>query len=221
MISLSISRVVLSALQVWWGVFSTDPSPMGFDSPASPGYECQAPVWVKNPQWKQGDLYLAEIRANCVIHPQRGGDFNQLAAFAVDQIKKQATVHKGPVSEIFEGMPAQYFDATVAIHSKDSVTIRQNVNIATDATSKFVSSSESTNVQGTGYGEYLKRLDSRLEVLSANSVTDHPAQVSFYAEVEKPWYAPEGMFLDEIQKRVPDQFAKVRDRLVSDLAKNY
>jgi hypothetical protein len=185
------------------------------------GYQCQAPVWVKRPQLKVGAVYLASMKADCLVYPELGGDFEKLQAYTIEEIKKEATIDRGPIDGTFEGLPSKFLDSTVVIKGKDSVTIKNDVNIATDKVAKFVSSTVSRKITGVGNGVYLKKLDSRVDVLKTVVKTEDKVTITFYSEVEKPWYAPEGMFLNEIESRVPGQFAKLRDKVVEKMGKNY
>jgi hypothetical protein len=185
------------------------------------GYTCQAPVWIKRPQLKKGAVYLASMKATCLVYPQLGGDLEKLQAYTIEELKKEATIERGPIDTTFEGIPSKYLDSTVVIKGKDSVTIRNDVNVATDNTTKLVSSTISRKITGVGNGVYLKKLDSRVDVLKTAVRTEDQVTITFYSEVEKPWYAPEGMFLNEIESRVPGQFAKLRDKVVDQMSKNY
>jgi hypothetical protein len=185
------------------------------------GYQCQAPVWVNRPQLKVGSVYLASMKADCMVYPELGGDFEKLQAYTIEEIKKEATIDRGPIDGTFEGLPSKFLDSTVVIKGKDSVTIKNDVNIATDKVAKYVSATTSRKITGTGNGVYLKKLDSRVEVVRTAVKTEDKVTITFYSEVEKPWYAPEGMFLNEIETRVPGQFAKLRDKVVEQMGKNY
>jgi hypothetical protein len=161
------------------------------------------------------------MKATCLVYPQLGGDLEKLQAYTIEEIKKEAIIERGPIDTTFEGIPSKYLDSTVVIKGKDSVTIRNDVNVATDTTTKLISSTISRKVTGVGNGVYLKKLDSRVDVLKTAVTTEDKVTITFYSEVEKPWYAPEGMFLNEIESRVPGQFAKLRDKVVDQMSKNY
>ena len=206
---------------VMGGLLGTPEAIQSFDSPAPAGYACQEPAWVKAPQLKAGAVYLAAMSAECTVYPELGGDLEKLQAFSIEQIRSQAQVDRGPIDATFEGIPSKYLDVTAIIRGRDSVRIQQDVNVATDKATRLVSSTVSRKISGTGNGAYLKKLDSRIDVTKTAVKTEDRVVISFYTEIEKPWYAPEGMFLAEIEKRVPGEFAKLRDKVVEEMGKNY
>jgi hypothetical protein len=224
--SFSIIPVLTAALQMMFSVFGSSYSAFQSNSEIlTDGYVCKNPVWVKRPQLKAGSLYLAAMSAECTVYPQLGGDLEKLQTYTIEQIRKEATVERGPIDGTFEGLPSKYLDATMTVkadqRSKDSVTIKQDVNLATDKTSKLIWSSVSRNIVGSGNGAYLKKMDTRADVNKTSSRTEDSVVLSFYSEMEKPWFAPEGMFLNQMLKRMPEEFEKLRDRLVGDMSKNY
>ncbi|MEN9723256.1 MAG: hypothetical protein RJB38_1242 [Pseudomonadota bacterium] len=222
--SMSILSGALVIFQALWGGM---PSSSGGleqawnDSFWVSGMTCQKPQWLKRPQPKSGSIYLASMSAECLVYPELGGDFEKLRAFSIEQLRSRSTIERGPVDVTFEGLPSKYLDVTVKISGKNATTIRQDVNLATDQHTKFVSSSLSRRIDGTGYGAYLKKVDTRVDVTKTEVKTEDRVVVTFYSEVEKPWYAPEGVFLSEIESRVPGEFAKLRDQVVGEMAKNY
>ncbi len=182
---------------------------------------CAEPVWVVRPQRKTGAVYRASISAECLIAPDLGGDFETLRSFSIRQIREQATIERGPIDRTFEGLPSKYLDVTAVIKGKNGVTIRQDVNLATDGSDRFISSTVSRRISGTGYGAYLRKMDSRIDVYKTSIPTEDRVVMTAYSEMEKPWYAPEGMFLDELNQRVPTEFAKLRDRVALEMSQNY
>jgi len=219
MTSISIFKFLLASLQAALGVNAPSLESEALLPPA--GYVCKSPVWVKRPVLIRGAVYAASMSADCAVYPQLGGDFAKLQAFSLDQLKKQGTINSGPTDTTFEGLPSLYVDTTVVIKGKDSATIRQDVQLATDREKKFISSTISKKISGTGYAEYLKKLDTRVEVLKTAVATEDASRVIFYTEMEKPWYAPEGMFINEILTRVPDQFTKLVNKVMEETSKNY
>ena len=222
MITMSfIFKSLAFTFQMMLGVFGGNGTVHLQESVPPAGYVCRQPVWVRSPELKSGVVYLAAMSTECTVYPQLGGDLEKLQAFSIEQIRSQAQVDRGPIDATFEGMPSKYLDVLAIIKGRDSVSIQQDVNVATDKVTRLVSSTVSRKISGTGNGAYLKKLDSRIDVTKTSVKTEDRVVISFSTEVEKPWYAPEGMFLAEIEKRVPGEFAKLRDKVVEEMGKNY
>jgi len=166
--------------------------------------------------------YGAEMTTTCAIEPQQGGDFGKLQAYEMDQAKVRGTVNAGPTDETFEGMPSKYVDFTLQLKDKKfSVDVRSDLHLATDLASRFVSSSKSKDVRGTGYGEYAKRINTRIVATKTAQAGQDQVAFTVYAEFVKPWYVPEWMMLDEANKRGPGIFADGALKLAREMAQNY
>ncbi|NDD91458.1 hypothetical protein EBZ37_05175 [bacterium] len=218
----SAVQSVLTMLQLVLGLVMVPYEGQPID-PLSPekGYVCQDPTWVKKPQLKGGATYLTSMSSECVVYPQLGGDLEKLQAFSIEQLKQRARIDRGPVDTTFEGLPSKYLEVTAIVKGKDTVTVTQDVNLATDKTSRMISSSVSKKIVGTGYGQYLKKIDTRSELSKTADPAADRVVITFYAEVDKPWFAPADFFVSEAEKRVPGEFAKVRNQVLSEMSKNY
>ena len=218
----SVFKTFSVVFQVMLGIFGASESPQVPNSFFPDGLDCREPAWVKKPRLKTGDVYLASMNTDCIVYPELGGNLEKLQAFSIEQIRSQAQINRGPIDTQFESLPSKYLDVTAVIRGKnDTVTIQQDVNIATDNANRLISSTVSRKINGSGNGAYLKKLDTRIEVTKTAVKTEDRITITFYTEVQKPWFAPEGMFLSELEKRVPGEFSKLRDKVVTEISKNY
>lgn len=192
------------------------------DALVGTGYTCQAPSWETEPKAKGGSIYMAAMSTRCKLQPKLGGDFGKLQAFSIEQLKARGTILSGPIDENFEGLPSQFVQFKLPIKTaKLEVTMWQDIHIATDGTTKFVSSTRSTKIQGKGNAEYLKKGDTRVVITKSSTRGEDIAELEFYTEIEKPWFAPEGIFISKFKEMVPDQFAEVRDQVMQETVNNY
>lgn len=192
------------------------------DSLANSGYTCQAPSWDTEPKAKGGSIYVAAMSTRCKLQPKLGGDFGKLQAFSIQQLKARGQILTGPIDENFEGLPSQFIHYKLPIKTaKLEVTMWQDIHLATDGTSKFVSVTRSTKIQGKGNAEYLKKGDTRVVITKSSTRGEDIAELEFYTEVEKPWFAPEGIFISKLKEMVPSQFAEVRDQVMQETVNNY
>lgn len=191
-------------------------------APAPGTSTCLPSRWVSEPAKIANGRYGAEITATCMIHPQLGGDLGKLAGYELDQVWQRATIHAGPVAETFEGIPSQFVDLTAQGAGKNfSVEVRTDLHVATDLTSRFVSASRSTRIQGTGYGEFLKAASTRVQIQKGTVESGDVAVITVKGEISKPWYIPEGTLLSEARKRGPSEYDRGVIQAADEIAKNY
>lgn len=193
-------------------------------APPSPGYVCEAPAWKTEPQAKPGEkgIYQAAMTTSCRLYPTLGGDFGKLQNFSLEQLKVRGVILTGPIDETYAALPSLYVHYKLPIKTKKiEVTMWQDIHLATDGEERFVSSTASTKIEGKGMAEYLKKADVRIEIQKSPNPGEHSAVISFYSEMEKPWYAPEGVLISKLKELVPAQFAEVRDEFVKEAVQNY
>lgn len=193
-------------------------------APPAQGYECEAPTWQTEPQAKPGakGVYQAAMKTSCKLYPSLGGDFGKLQSFSLEQLKVRGQILTGPIDETYAALPSLYVHYKLPIKTKKiEVTMWQDIHLATDGVERFVSSTASTKIEGKGMADYLKKADVRIEIEKAPAAGEHTAVISFYSEMEKPWYAPEGMLISKLKELVPTQFAEVRDEFVKEAVRNY
>jgi hypothetical protein len=105
--------------------------------------------------------------------------------------------------------------------SSMDVTVRQDVQLASDLTSRLVASTRSTQISGTGNAEHLKAVNVRAEVRKSSEPATDEVFFTVYGEVTKPWYVPESVLLSEARKRGPGEFQKLALKLLVEMAQNY
>jgi len=183
-------------------------------------YTCQEPRWEAEPA-RTEKLFSGKMSAVCVIYPKWGGDFMRLQTYAIDQLKSRGQILTGPFNETYAGLPSLFLTYRLPIQTEDlSMTLWQDIHVGTDGTSKWISTTESSLIKGTGSSEYLKKADTSTVITRINPGEDH-AVVTFYAEFEKPWYATEGVFLRKLKELVPEHFARIRDQVMQEASQNY
>lgn len=183
---------------------------------------CESPVWESEPARLASGNYGAEISAVCTIHPTLGGDLAKLESYVLMQFQQRGSIRVGPIDETFETLPSKYLEVEVQQAGKDfSARIINDVHIATDLTQELRLSTRSKKIIATGYAEYVKRIDTRMELATATAPGEHLAKITVMGEVAKPWFVPEGTLLSEARKRGPGEYAKVVLKLAQELEKNY
>jgi hypothetical protein len=184
--------------------------------PSTAIYECGQVEWKEAPQMVDGE-FRGQLQVTCDLTPTKGGDYASLKEFTTQPLKR-GTIHSGPVSEIYRELPSDRYDVTIEVGGKDSARVRQDVHLATDMGTRYLMHSFSKSIQGTGNAKYLKRVDTQVEV-SKNPAKagSYRVQMSGVTYVEQPWFAPEEMFYNELKTRLPQELAKVRDRMIQEI----
>ena len=178
-------------------------------------WTCADPHWVGEPVLVE-DQFVAVLENDCqVTLPYTSSSINHLGDFFVEGTRKAKIIHSGPTSGQFEGMPSVYFDVTVYNKGSEEVTIRQDVNIASDQKSKLIYDMKSTSCEGTGLASYLRFVHTHIQVAAE---TQLKVRLSNEVHVEKPWYAPESIFIPEAKKSALEQFRPLRADLMNAIA---
>ncbi len=191
------------------------------DRPEAAAPVCGAVDWVKPPVMN-GDIFEGAIQTQCSIQSTFGGDFDRLQNYALKQLLEQGgKIDRGPIAETFEDLPSNLYDITIDRQGKDRFIIREEAHIATDRQTKLISAANSKSIGGTGNAKYLKKIDARIEVLNTDKVGTHTLIMSGVTHIERPWYAPEGMFMSEIKERLPKEIVKIRDKVAQEVSVNF
>lgn len=198
----------------------------------SGGFDCSAPKWVREPSRDsstQGgnNFHAASLESTCRIQPRLGGDLARLKTFSLEELKSRGTILSGPDDEIFEGLPGERLPGSHVRYmlpiktAEVELTLWQDIHIATDGTSVWVSSTRSTRIQGKGDAAYVRKADTEVVIRHSGPGLEDEARITFYTEVQKPWYAPEGVFVERLKETLPAQFADMRDQAALQAAQNY
>jgi hypothetical protein len=183
-------------------------------------WNCGAVAWTPN-SGLNGALFDGGLVSDCTVKGTKGTGFPTLQDFVVRKVTSESRVNAGPNSETYVGLPGVKYDVTLTIKSSQGdVELRQDVHIATDNVNRLVFDSFSTDVSGTGYAEYLKRLDVTIDVIKTAKAGTYTIHVGNATQIEKPWFAPEGMFLEKIKPAMEQKFREIRDQVVPQIADN-
>jgi hypothetical protein len=193
--------------------------PLPFENPSDllneTQWECAEPQWANEPGM-DGDEFVAVLENDCkVIPPYKESSLKSLNQFLVDGTKRATIVHEGPNEEVFENLPSVYLDITVQEKGTEEVTIRQDVHIATDLKKKLIFDMKSKSCTGTGMAEYLRFVATRIELRAEKNLV---VKISNEVRVEKPWYAPESIFVSEAKKTALEQFYPLRTKLMNGIS---
>lgn len=193
--------------------------PEGDPSVSAASWSCDAERWVSPPVVVDG-TYKGHIYSNCLIQDAQNGGLRALESFMNRKTAASRVVHAGPIAETYEGLPGSRYDVTIGGEDgSDSLTMRQDVHVVTDRARRFLYHTISRKIQGEGMAGYLTKAQIRLEVWATGQPDTYRIQASNYVEAEKPWFAPGGVFRSEAEKAQTEQFRKIRDRSLPEVAK--
>lgn len=158
----------------------------------------------------------------CDFDAVQGGGFVHLRAHLNERVVHEAeTVHRGPDSVTYKGDPAQKYDVTTRVGSAtDYSDVRQNVFIGTDENSHLNFDSFSTRISGIGNGQYLKKTDIVARVTTTTTPRKFGTSLDATVQVQKPWYVPAGVFIDQVQRAIENNTERVERELITELANN-
>lgn len=173
-------------------------------------YTCTAPAFVAPPVLGSDDLYKATTFSDCTFTEAKVGGAQGISQLrdALLVFKGQATkVNEGPVSVVFEGLPADRFDVVEGpARTEIDATIHMIDIIASDEVSLLTYDSQSVDINGSGTAGYLRKTDARLDLKLSNIAGTYTSRVTATVHVKKPKLVPGGIFKSQAEKRVIDEF---------------
>jgi hypothetical protein len=190
-------------------------------------FDCSAPRWVREPSKTGSELHAASLESTCRIRPRLGGDLAHLQAFSLEQLSLRGQILSGPDEKRFEGLPGEPLPGSFVKYmlpvktDEIELTLWQDIHLATDGSSVWVSSTRSTRIEGKGDAALIRKADSEVVIRRSGSSADDEARVTFYTEIQKPWYAPESVFVERLKETLPAQFADMRDQAMVQASQNY
>jgi len=184
-------------------------------------WNCEAPKWAGSPGIDQG-YFKGTLKMNCQFTAINGAGFDNLRTYLMKKVTtapEVVKVHSGPTDETYLNMPSVKYDVTViAARGEDALTIRQDAHLATDSMTRMVLDTVSTQAWGEGYGQYIKRLNVGLDVGATKSASLYTTVLSTRTVVEKPWYAPTGMFESKVKEAMIDKMTQAGEVVSIELA---
>lgn len=181
-------------------------------------WSCDAERWVTPPVLDDG-VFTGHLFSDCSFSEARGGGLVALDRMFLDQVIASQKVHGGPYRETYDGLPSVRYDVTVKNGDEsDSITMRQDAHVATDRVQRSVYATLSRKVEGEGMADYIRRVNIRIEILAGAVPGEYRLRASNLIQVDKPWFLPGGTFRSRAEKAHREQFVKVRDRMVAQIA---
>ncbi len=185
---------------------------------AQPTTNCGPAQFAEEPSIRNG-VYTATLYSDCQISGATGKGMPDLETAQIRETSQAGTVHQGPVSETFLGLPSTFFDVTVTQSDPGgSGSIRSNVHIATDGKSRLLFSSVSTEVNLSGMAGYLRKIETQYEVKSGTSAGRYSFKLTNTITLAKPAAAPDFIFKPIAKKNALEQFTRKRDEVVAQTA---
>jgi len=178
---------------------------------AAAPFSCTAPTWVGKPAVNSQNQLEAKIQSTCTLKPDSAGSISALNQSIVDSISKENTVNSGPTPESRDDLSGVSFDVTnVSEQEGDQVTIRKDLHLDSDGTSRILYVAHATSIEGSGNAAFLKALDITQEVTQGDPEQNvFTLTVTQAVKIEKPWYAPAGVFLSQGTSKVKSSFTSL------------
>lgn len=205
--------------------FSGVQEPVSESSYVVPNYSCQDPVWTEPAQLIENDDYFTgALEANCTFETIAGVGYVGLKNSLIERLIAGAQkIHAGPEETVYEGMPNIRYDATIdleEISQEDKLTVRGDINIATNETDRLVQAIISKKVTGKGEAEYMRKMDVGYDITSAHRNNMYNIRITSSTLVERPWYAPAGMFLSTCIERSKEGIVNSEEKVITYIANN-
>ncbi|MGZ3686726.1 MAG: hypothetical protein ACXWPM_07405 [Bdellovibrionota bacterium] len=186
-----------------------------------PSWECKPSEWQAGPALAN-NIAEGTMLADCIVSGARSSAVGNLYRSWINLVRGSHQVNEGPISEMFSGLPGVHFDVVEKTKGENGTPmfIHEEAHVASDRSSKFVYSTNSKDIHATGNSALLKKLDVTITVTPIPGKKGvYHFQLSNTLAVEKPWYAPTGIFMSEVMKSSIRSFDRTRDLLMPDVIK--
>jgi hypothetical protein len=181
-------------------------------------WACAPERWVLGPKFEDG-YFKGSLETDCEVRDAVGDGLKGVETYARGLVAGAKYTHSGPIPETWDGLPSHFWDITVEIQEgSDTLTVRQDTHIALDEKSRFRLDGISKSVQGTGSAAVLRRLDNLIEVTPNSPVGSWRVKLGGTLWAKKPWYAPNGTFMNEVEKAAIASFQRGRDKTMPRIA---
>ncbi|MBI3543659.1 MAG: hypothetical protein HY075_10345 [Deltaproteobacteria bacterium] len=180
-------------------------------------WTCSNPYWVGSHEVR-GGMFAGQLETTCLVEGATGKGLVSLNSRLLKSAVHDVVVHEGPVAETYEGLHGYRFDVTEKLGKSDPLYLRQNIHVATDERTRLVYASLSSAIRGTGFAEYLKQMDTRLDVKPAESAGSYQIRMRSRLRAERPWYAPSDVFRAKVESIALEKFSFARATILPTLA---
>jgi hypothetical protein len=125
----------------------------------------------------------------------------------------------------FEGLPGALIDSVSVIRSAEgNLTVRYQSHVVTNDDTQLLMDKSALEIKGDGNAGFTRGLGERVEIAVKPSARDtsHSLILKFtnITNIEKPWYAPVGIFLDKAGKGIKKGFLAERDKSLTTFEEN-
>lgn len=184
-------------------------------------WKCEAPDWVE-PLMYSGSRLNGAVSARCRftgVAKQTNGLPDLESHLSRRLMVEAKQIHEGPVTEKYLGMPSNRYDVTSVITADgESLTVRQDLHLASNGIDRLVSHGFSKTVSGTGNAAYFRRLDSELDVRATSAPRDYTMRILSRISLAKPGLVPSGYFREEVRKQIEKRIPQTEKELIEDIA---
>lgn len=185
----------------------------------APQWTCTDAQWVGTPGM-QGGNFVGTQEGGCTVQLGHEGNLVLLDQYFLEGVKASKTVHAGPTSETFQGLPGVMYDVTVEYDDGASVTVRADSHIATDQSTRVIYAVLSQSVRGSGMAGYIRKIDVTIEVDKGTAFGQVEVKLTNSITVDRPWYAPSGTFVAKAKEAAVAQFLRFRAQKLPGIVTN-
>jgi hypothetical protein len=181
---------------------------------------CGAPHYDHEPVIDENHVLKITILSDCNVTDVKAKDLSFVAALFVPRADDRLKIISGPVPEQFDNLPGQRYEVSeISNGHNDQVTIVSKLHLASDLTTRLHYRAESTKIQATGDSKYLREMDR--ETVFSQDKENAAFTYSHTVAIAKPWYAPSGVFTNEVKKDVGADFVKNLDQLSDQIRSDF
>lgn len=189
---------------------------------AAPHWSCQNVRWADAPHMKENRA-VGKMLAECTLEDAPTASLGSLYDSWLAYLKMNHEVISDPTPDNHDRISGLKLDLVEQIRDEGNgpLTIRKNAEVQSDRRNQFTYSSHSKAIEGSGNAALLRKLDTQIRITRTTEPSTRKNRIlltySDQLAIERPWYAPDGIFLSEIERRSLKDFERARERLTTQI----
>lgn len=218
----ALSWVATGAFGAWaasWALAIPTPVP----SLEQPNWICEAAHWLDTPAM-HGNQAVGKMLVECSLSGTATHDMGALYDGWVRDLKITHEIVSAPTATVPDAQAVGLrFDLIEKIRDdgNGALTIEKDAQVTSDRRNRFTYLSQSKKIEGRGNSSYLRSLTTSIEVKRVpGTKSQFSLRYSDQLAVERPWFAPDQIFINELARQSLTNFERAREKLTANLLTN-
>ncbi len=177
-------------------------------------YDCSAIRWVAPPV-VEGGSFNGKAQIVCYFEGKGGGGIAALRNHLVAQLPRDSRMENG-VEGSYKGLPSMAY--STALEMGEGAVARGTTHIASDGINVLRDVFQSSSVEASGNGRYLKGVFGELQVMRVDGDSGYELKMSQSFQVKKPMLVPASEFETKLKAQSEEALRERAASAVQEMA---